>query len=81
MELNLKRIKQLNKVQIYEMIFPLISKFYDAYDYLDITSEEFSEIVLDEIEKSISEFDESVTYKKFIKNKLKKDLIEKYIMI
>ena len=75
MELNLKRIKQLNKVQIYEMIFPLISKFYDAYDYLDITSEEFSEIVLDEIEKSISEFDESVTYKKFIKNKLKKDLI------
>lgn len=72
MDLNLKRIKQLNKVQIYKMIFPLISKFYDAYDYLDITSEEFSEIVLDEIEKSISEFDESVTYKKFIKNKLKK---------
>lgn len=72
MDLNLKRIKQLNKVQIYKIIFPLISKFYDAYDYLDITSEEFSEIVLDEIEKSISEFDESVTYKKFIKNKLKK---------
>ena len=61
MDLNLKRIKQLNKVQIYEMIFPLMSKFYDAYDYLDITSEEFSEIVLDEIEKSISEFDEGVT--------------------
>lgn len=61
MELNLKRIKQLNKVQIYEMIFPLISKFYDTYDYLDITSEEFSEIVLDEIEKSISKFDECVT--------------------
>lgn len=72
MDLNLKRIKQLNKVQIYKMIFPLISKFYDAYDYLDITSEEFSDIILDEIEKSISEFDESVTYKKFIKNKLKK---------
>lgn len=51
MDLNLKRIKQLNKVQIYEMIFPLISKFYDVYDYLDITSEEFSGIVLDEIEK------------------------------
>lgn len=52
---------QLNKVQIYEMIFPLMSKFYDAYDYLDITSEEFSGIVLDEIEKSISKFDECVT--------------------
>lgn len=61
MDLNLKRIKQLNKVQIYEMIFPLISKFYDVYDYLDITSEEFSGIVLDEIENPISEFDEGVT--------------------
>lgn len=61
MDLNLKRIKQLNKVQIYEMIFPLMSKFYDVYDYLDITSEEFSGIVLDEIENPISEFDEGVT--------------------
>ena len=49
------------------MIFPLMSKFYDAYDYLDITSEEFSGIVLDEIEKSISKFDECVTQKNFIK--------------
>ncbi len=49
MKLNLKKIQQLNSKQIYDSLLPMIDELYNSFKYINISYEDFKELVLNEI--------------------------------
>ena len=70
MELNLKKIQQLDAQQILQMLLPTIDKFYKTIDYIDITKDQFYKLVSDEIDKSKKIYKGEVGYIEYIKNRI-----------
>lgn len=71
MNLNLKKIQQLEIQQILEMLLPTINKLYKTFDYIAITKEEFYKLVLIEIEKSKKNYKDNIDYIEYISSKMK----------
>ena len=70
MELNLKKIQQLDAQQILQILLPTIDKIYKTFDYTDITKAQFYKLVLDEINKSKKSYKGDVVYIEYIKNRI-----------
>ena len=71
MELNLKKIQQLDVQQILQILLPTIDKFYKTIDFIDITKDQLYKLVLDEIGKSKKTYKGDVVYVEYIKNRIK----------
>ena len=52
MELNLKKIQQLDDKQIYNLLLSNINEIYSSFKYIDISPEEYMNLVLKEIADS-----------------------------
>ncbi len=70
MELNLRNIQQLNSHQIFEVLLPVINEVYQKYDFIGIKKENFYHLVLEEIDKSKTIYNEDVSYIEYIKNNM-----------
>lgn len=70
MELNLKKVQQLDTQQILEILLPTINKIYNTFDYIEISKEEFYDLVQKEINKSKKTYNGETNYTKYIKNKI-----------
>lgn len=70
MELNFKKVQQLNEQEILETLLPIIDKLYEKINYTDITKEQFYNLALKEISKSKKNYNGETDYVKYIKNKI-----------
>ena len=52
MELNLKKVQYLDSKQIFDLIVPIINKVYLPFKYINISNEDYVELVLKEIDDS-----------------------------
>lgn len=52
MELNFKKIQQMNCQEIYEFLLPTINSIYQSFKYVGISQQGYHELVLKEIENS-----------------------------
>ena len=46
MELNLKKIKQLDSKKIFDLLLPIIDSIYQSYEYIGISQSEYYNLVL-----------------------------------
>ena len=46
MELSLEKIQQLSAEEIYEFLLPTINNIYKSYSYVDISHQDYYELVL-----------------------------------
>ena len=65
-KINLENIKQLNINEIYNIILPYINNIYLKYKFIFEDKEVFKNLILQEIEKSVYEYNGSNTYEKYI---------------
>ncbi|MGN1358091.1 MAG: RNA polymerase sigma factor RpoD/SigA [Bacilli bacterium] len=77
MELNLKKIKQLDSKKIFDLLLPTIDSIYQSYEYIGISQSEYYNLVLQEIENSKKVYIDNIPYSKFIKKKIQTALKEK----
>lgn len=78
MELNLKKIQQLDPHQIFEILLPTINSLYKTVDYIGITKEEFYSLVLREVDESKKTYKGEIVYIEYIKKRVN-IVLEKYI--
>ena len=76
MELSLEKIQQLSAEEIYEFLLPTINNIYKSYSYVDISHQDYYELVLEEIANSKNIYTGSTSYSNFIKTKIKTSLSE-----
>ena len=76
MELSLEKIQQLSSEEIYELLLSTINNIYKSYSYVDISHQDYYELVLDEIANSKNIYTGSTSYSDFIKTKIKTSLSE-----
>lgn len=76
MELNLRKIQQLDAHQILEILLPTINNLYKKFDYIGITKDEFYNLVLREVDKSKRTYKGDIVYIEYIKNRIKIVLVE-----
>ena len=89
MELNLKKIQQLDTHEILKVLLPTIDNLYKSVDYIGITKEDFYNLVLSEIDKSKKIYKGDIGYIEYIKNRMnivlvdqiKKNLLEPKVAI
>lgn len=70
MELNLRKIQQLDVHQILEILLPTINNLYKTFDYIGITKEEFYDLALREVDKSKRTYKGDIAYIEYIKNRI-----------
>ena len=77
MELNLKRIQQLDANKIYELLLPVIQNVYQSFSYIKLSEKEYSSLVLNEIVMSKKLYNGDILYSDFIKKRIKTIFSEK----
>lgn len=68
MKLNLNKIQQLSNEEIFKILLPTINNIYDSFNYLEIERSEFYDIVLKEIIKSKTNYNQKQEYVDYLKN-------------
>lgn len=77
MQLDLKKIQQLDAHEILAILLPTIDNLYKSIDYIGITQEEFYNLVLNEIDNSKKTYKGDIDYIEYIKNRMNIVLVEK----
>lgn len=77
MELDINQINQLSSKQIYNLLIPIINEIHLSFMYLEISDEDFYELVLGEIADSKINYKGDQNYINFIKSKIKLKLSKK----
>lgn len=67
MELNLKKIQQMDSKEIYEFLLPTIKSIFQSFKYIGISQQSYYELVLKEIIISKNTYTGSIAYSNFIK--------------
>ena len=70
MELNIKKIQQMNLEEIYNILLPIINEIYLSFRYLNISEKEYKKFVLNVISDSKKTYRGNIKYSLFIKNKI-----------
>jgi len=76
MELDLRKIQQLDARQILEILLPIIDNLYKTVDYMEITKEEFYNLVLKEIDESKKTYKDDISYIEYIENKINITIVD-----
>ena len=76
MELNFKKIQQMDSKQIYNLLLPIINEIYLSYKYINITNEDYVKLVLKEITDSKHSYKGNQDYIEYIKRKIEIKLSE-----
>ena len=66
----------MDSSKIFKEILPTINSIYRTFKYINLTTEEYERIVLEEIEKSKNDYNGSIDYSKYIRNKIKIELFK-----
>lgn len=69
-------VKTMNSKQLFDLLLPYINDIYQQYKYTNISLDDYSKVVLEEIEKSKKTFKDTEKYIDFISNKIKYRLVE-----
>lgn len=77
MELTIKRIKEAQPSQIYNLLLPIIQKTFNAFSYVKISEKEFYNLVIKEIELSKKTYNNDISYSDYINRKIRVFLSEK----
>ena len=84
MKLNCEKIKELNPKDILQIILPIVDNIYKKVEYIEIPKDEFYALVIDNIMDSKITYNGTISYEKYIKNKIDLSLsfqIKKYLLI
>ncbi len=76
MELNLKKVQQMDSIQIYNLLLPIINRLYNSSKYINISNEDYIKLVLKEISDSKKTYTGDQNYIDYIKRKIKFQLSE-----
>ena len=76
MEFNIQKIQELDIDEIINILNPLIKEIYKSYQYIDISKNEFQEIVVKEIMDSKKNY-QGNDYLSFIKERINLKLLRK----
>ena len=71
MDISTKKLKQLNSLEIYNMFKNDFDNFYDGFKNIIISSEEYKNMILEEIEESKDKYESNnnlTNFHKFIQN-------------
>lgn len=77
MKLTIKRIKEAQPSQIYNLLLPIIQKTFNAFSYVKISEKEFYNLVIKEIELSKKTYNNDISYSDYINRKIRVFLSEK----
>ena len=84
MKLNCEKIKELDSKDILQIILPIVDNIYKKVEYIEIPKDEFYALVIDNIMDSKITYNGTISYEKYIKNKIDLSLsfqIKKYLLI
>ncbi len=76
MELNFKKIQQMDSQEIYEFLLPTINSIYQSFKYIEISQQNYHELVLKEIESSKKTYNSNTSYSDFMKKRIRTSLSE-----
>ena len=77
MELNFKKIQQMESEKIYELLLPTIKSVFQSVKYIGISQQSYHELVLKEIESSKKNYNGNTPYSDFIKKRIRISLSKK----
>ena len=77
MTLSKNKIQNMSSKEIYELILPTINDIYKNISFIEITQEEYNNIVLEEINTSKAKYNETTNYNNYIKNKIQSAILKK----
>lgn len=77
MEITIDTISELSIEDIYNILSPLFNKTYKKFSFVSMTEEEYNLMVRNAILESISAYDGSCDYKKYILRKISKSILNK----
>lgn len=77
MQITIDTINELSIDDIYNILSPLINKIYKKFSFINIPKEEYDLIVRNSILESISAYDGSGDYKKYILRRISKNILTK----
>lgn len=77
MEITIDTINKLSIDDIYNILSPLFNKTYKKFSFVNMTEEEYDLIVRKTILESISTYDGSGDYKKYILRRISKNILTK----
>lgn len=77
MSLSFQKINNLDSKKICKLLLPTIQKIYQSFSYVNLTAEEYINLVLLEIEDSKINYKNNVSYDEFIKKRIKVALSKK----
>ena len=77
MEITIDTVNELSIDDIYNILSPLFNKTYKKFSFVSMTEEEYNLIVRNSILESISAYDGSDDYKKYILRKISKSILTK----
>lgn len=76
MELDLKKIKQMDSKEIFDCLLPIINNIYQSFGYINMSYQDYYELVLKEIINSKKTYTGNISYSGFIKKKIRITLSE-----
>ncbi len=76
MELDLKKVQQLDSKQIYNSVLPIMNELYLSFEYMNLSNEDYEKIVLQEISNSKKTYKGNQDYIEYLKRKTKSHLSE-----
>ncbi len=79
MKINIGILQQLDEKQILKSLLIRVNKIYNSEVFIDLSKNEFYELVLNEINKSRESYDGKRDYVKFLDERIKNTLKEKHI--
>ena len=79
MKINIGILQQLDEEQILKSLLIRVNKIYNSEVFIDLSKNEFYELVLNEINKSRESYDGKRDYVKFLDERIKNTLKEKHI--
>lgn len=77
MEITIDTISELSIDDIYNILSPIFNKTYKKFSFVSMTEEEYNLMVRKSILESISAYDGSCDYKKYILRKISKSILNK----
>ena len=78
MKTNIENFQQMDSKKIYNHLLPTINRIYEKYKYINISIEEYNNLVLNEINDSKKENIDNYLYEAYLKKKIQ-NLLNKYI--
>lgn len=77
MKLNLKKIQQMNSQEIFELLLPNINKIYNSFNYIELSKQDYYDLVLKEITNSKKLYTDNQPYSDYLKMKICNALAER----